>query len=277
MQRQPGRLIATWGVGVVAATAAVISFTHVQHLAHDAGESEVASLLLPLSVDGAVAAAVAVILAESNARRRAAVLAWVMLMLGLAASLAANIASAQPTWTARAVAAWPPIALALGVEVLAGMVRRARVDRKNAPIPGTQDRTAEPRPKSATIPAAPRVSVYEPRPMPTARQRPAVLGPGDGETVAEQLHLVSDQARASTTPVRVTDQEAIELIRRLDAEDSEGQASRRTIETALRCGASRATRLIALARPDEAVPDQTGPAAGQTPGPVTLARASGQG
>ena len=123
--RQPGRMTAILGVATVAATAAVISFSHVQALARTAGEPELTAWLLPLSIDGAIAAAAAVVLADSKAGRRTTFLTWLMLALGLAASLAANIASAQPTWTARAVAAWPPIALALGIEVLASMSRRS--------------------------------------------------------------------------------------------------------------------------------------------------------
>lgn len=112
------------GVAVVALTAAVISFSHVRQLALEAGESQLASWLLPISIDGAIAAAVAVILADSRAGRRPAGLTWMLLALGLAGSLAANVASAEPTMVARAVAAWPPVALALGIEVLAGLARR---------------------------------------------------------------------------------------------------------------------------------------------------------
>src|SRR3954454_12144628 len=110
---------------LVAVTAAVISFSHVRALALRAGESELTSWLLPVSIDGAVVAAVSVLLADSRAGRRPAPLTWLLLTLGLAASLAANVASAEPTPTARAVAAWPPVALALGIEVLAGLARRS--------------------------------------------------------------------------------------------------------------------------------------------------------
>lgn len=115
---------------MVAITAAVISFSHVRALALRAGETELTSWLLPISIDGAVVAAVSVLLADSRAGRRPAVLTWLLLTLGLAASLAANVASAEPTTTARAVAAWPPLALALGIEVLAGLARRS--DREDA-------------------------------------------------------------------------------------------------------------------------------------------------
>lgn len=91
--RQPGRMTAILGVATVAATAAVISFSHVQALARTAGEPELTAWLLPLSIDGAIAAAAAVVLADSKAGRRTTFLTWLMLALGLAASLAANIAS----------------------------------------------------------------------------------------------------------------------------------------------------------------------------------------
>ena len=115
---------AVCGVAMVAISAAVISYSHVMELARRSGETEIATWLLPLSIDGAIAAAVAVILADSRAGCRPRGLTWLLLGLGLAASLAANVASAHPTVTARAVAAWPPLALAVGVEVLAGLARR---------------------------------------------------------------------------------------------------------------------------------------------------------
>lgn len=124
--RKPRRIVEASGTAVVALTAAVISFGHVQKVARDAGESELAAILLPLSIDGAIASAAAVILADSKAGRKAPKLAWLMLILSLAASLAANVAAAEPTVLARAVAIWPPIALALGVEVFASISRRAR-------------------------------------------------------------------------------------------------------------------------------------------------------
>ena len=112
------------GVLLVAVTAAVISFSHVRSVAIRAGETQLTSWLLPISIDGAVVAAVSVLLADSRAGRRPAALTWLLLGLGISASLVANIASAEPTATARAVAAWPPLALALGIEVLAGLARR---------------------------------------------------------------------------------------------------------------------------------------------------------
>lgn len=119
---------AVGGVGLVVVTAAVVSFSHVRALALEAGESDLAAWLIPISIDGAIAAAAAVILADSRAARRSTFLTWLLLGLGLAASLAANIASAEPTPVGWAVAGWPPIALALGIEVLATLARRRQPD-----------------------------------------------------------------------------------------------------------------------------------------------------
>ncbi|MFJ4233871.1 DUF2637 domain-containing protein [Cellulosimicrobium cellulans] len=328
---EPGRLTANLGVGIVAITAAVISFTHVQHLAQDAGETELAALLLPLSVDGAIAAAAAVVLAESKAKRKPPVLAWIMLILGLIASLGANIASAEPTLTARLIAAWPPIALALGIEVIAAVSRRAREERDAeaedlAPAPALthekQTVVAAPAPQhrapaqptgqpahepipvqpapapvvatvvapSSDTPgqepqAAQPSSVAEAVPASAASQpavQPAVAavvapssntpdqaqvrqpGPVAARTAAAGRPSRAVQATARTGAHRpaneLSDDDAIEVIRRLDAESDTGPVSRRTIETALRCGATRATRLALLARAADRVPELAGQA-----------------
>jgi hypothetical protein len=244
--RQTGRMTAILGVATVAATAAVISFSHVQALARTAGEPELTAWLLPLSIDGAIAAAAAVVLADSKAGRRTTFLTWLMLALGLAASLAANIASAQPTWTARAVAAWPPIALALGIEVLASMSRRS------GPI-ALAGTTARPEPRPWPHPGASR----RPPPRPTQADRPPPHPPTRSPVQPARRRASSCTWWTEPAPAkpsrpaaeRTEDDHAIEVIRRLD-QVAGGQASRRTIQDELGCGASRATRLAALARTD---------------------------
>jgi hypothetical protein len=44
-------------------------------------------------------------------------------LLGLGASLAANVAAAEPTVTGRLVAAWPPVGLLLAYELLMQQVK----------------------------------------------------------------------------------------------------------------------------------------------------------
>ena len=76
------------------------------------------SWLLPLSVDGLAVAASMTMLVRRRAGQADGVLAWVALLLGLGASLAANVAAAEPTVVGRLVAAWPPVGLLLSYELL---------------------------------------------------------------------------------------------------------------------------------------------------------------
>lgn len=228
--------IAALGVLVVALTAAVISFSHVRTVALRAGETELTSWLLPVSIDGAVVAAVSVLLADSRAGRRPARLTWLLLALGLSASLAANVASAEPTAVARAVAAWPPIALALGIEVLAGLARRA-------------DRSP-----SDEFPHSTRWSWAVGHRLTTSGTgRPAAgraAGGRGGMLPTTPASTVNTQVQHRSA--EMTDDEAVERIRALDYAASSGRASRLEIQRHLGCGGSRAARLADLARRERA-------------------------
>jgi hypothetical protein len=122
------RVTTVAAVSVVAAVAATVSFMHMHHLAHRAGEGWRA-WLVPLAVDGLVVAASMTMMARRRAGKNAGWLAWVSLAAGIAASLAANVAAAQPTLIGRAVAAWPPLALLLAYELLMDQIR---ITGKNA-------------------------------------------------------------------------------------------------------------------------------------------------
>jgi hypothetical protein len=67
--------------------------------------------LTPLSVDGMIVAASTTHLADSRSGGRGGVLPWALLVTGSAASLAANVAVAEPAITSRVIAAWPSFAL----------------------------------------------------------------------------------------------------------------------------------------------------------------------
>jgi len=111
------RVVTVGAVLLVAAVAAVVSYVHMQEVARDAGEGW-RSLLLPLSVDGLVVAASMVLVTRRRAGLPGGWLAWRALLGGVGASLAANVAAAEPTITAQAVAAWPAAAFAIGIELL---------------------------------------------------------------------------------------------------------------------------------------------------------------
>ena len=111
------RRVTTAAVLAVAAVAAVASYEHMRALAALAGEGW-RSWLLPVSVDGLAVAASMTMLVRRRAGQPAGVLPWAALLLGLGASLAANVAAAEPTVVGRLVAAWPPVGLLLSYELL---------------------------------------------------------------------------------------------------------------------------------------------------------------
>jgi hypothetical protein len=231
-------ITAAGGVAVVALTAAVISFSHVRRLALEAGESELAAWLLPISIDGAIVGAVSVILADSRACRRPSGLTWLLLALGLAGSLAANIASAEPTVTARAVAAWPPLALALGIEVLAGRARRRKAAQPAATAPPVAQLAAE----SSWSDAAALSHALRP-------ESPA--GPGGNGLPPAAVQQPPNGPSPAPGGQRLSDAEAVTLIRQLDAAAPHGRVSRMQIQERLGCGGSKAARLAGLARAGE--------------------------
>jgi Protein of unknown function (DUF2637) len=81
--------------------------------------------LTPLSVDGMIVAASTALLADSRCGGRGGLLPWALLVTGSVASLAANVAVAEPTATGRVIAAWPSFALIGSYELLMRQVRRA--------------------------------------------------------------------------------------------------------------------------------------------------------
>ncbi|MFI6483716.1 DUF2637 domain-containing protein [Nonomuraea sp. NPDC050663] len=95
----------------LAGIAAVVSFRHMHELALAHGEDALAAALIPLAVDGTIVAASMSILLSSRNGSRGGPLPWCMLLTSSLASLAANIAVAEPTITARLIAGWPSLAL----------------------------------------------------------------------------------------------------------------------------------------------------------------------
>ncbi|MCE3553173.1 DUF2637 domain-containing protein [Pseudonocardia sp. RS11V-5] len=118
------RVVTVSAVSVVAAVAAVASYVHMHELATEAGEGWRAHLI-PLSVDGLLVAASMVMLVRRRAGLRAGLLPWTGLVLGLAASLGANVAAAAPTPLSWIVSGWPPLALALSFELLILVTRQS--------------------------------------------------------------------------------------------------------------------------------------------------------
>jgi Protein of unknown function (DUF2637) len=116
---------------MLALIAGTVSYLHMHLLVEVHGQPGWVAALTPLSVDGMIVAASTTLLAESRSGGRGGLLPWALLVIGSMASLAANVAVAEPTATGRMIAAWPSFALIAAYELLMRQVRRAA--EKGAP------------------------------------------------------------------------------------------------------------------------------------------------
>jgi hypothetical protein len=105
---------------LVAGVAAYASYQHQREFALHAGADATSAGLWPLSVDGLlVLASTGLLRADRGSNRRIVVAVWLAFLLGIAVSLAANIAAAPSLgWQSILVAGWPPVSLLLAVELL---------------------------------------------------------------------------------------------------------------------------------------------------------------
>ncbi len=101
------RWTTTGCVALLALIAGTVSYLHMHLLVELHGQPGWVAALTLLSVDGMIVAASTTLLADSRAGERGGVLLWALLVVGSAASLAANVAVAQPTAAGRVIAAWP--------------------------------------------------------------------------------------------------------------------------------------------------------------------------
>jgi hypothetical protein len=105
---------------IVAGVAAYGSYQHQREFALHGGADPVSAAMWPLSVDGLLLlATVGLLNSGHQTPHRARLVVWLSFLLGIAVSLAANIAAA-PTlaWQSVLVAGWPPVALLLAAELL---------------------------------------------------------------------------------------------------------------------------------------------------------------
>jgi hypothetical protein len=112
-------------VALLALIAATVSYLHMHVLVELHGQPGWVAALTPLSVDGMIVAASTTLLADSRLGGRGGVLPWALLVIGSVASLAANVAVAEPSLTGRVIAAWPSLALIGAYELLMRQVRRS--------------------------------------------------------------------------------------------------------------------------------------------------------
>jgi len=149
--------------GIVAAVAGYASFRHIVKVAQDAGEHLSVAAIYPLAIDGLILVGTLAMLEDKRDGRKPRLSARLAVAFGIIATLAANIASAEPTVKARLVAAVPPIAFLIAVEVLS---RRGKLIEEPTPEPPvSREPVAVPEP-AAELPVS-----REPRRREPAAQR----------------------------------------------------------------------------------------------------------
>jgi Protein of unknown function (DUF2637) len=128
MSGRPGGWVGWTTIGCVALLAVIagtVSYLHMHQLVAGHGQPGWVAALTPLSVDGMIVAASTALLADSRCGGRGGLLPWALLVTGSVASLAANVAVAEPTATGRVIAGWPSFALIGSYELLMRQVRRS--------------------------------------------------------------------------------------------------------------------------------------------------------
>lgn len=146
----------------VAGIAGYASYWHQVHVASMAGERGELPYVLPLSVDGLlVVASVAMVDARTEGRKPS----WKTKLgfaIGIAASVGANVMSAQPTVLGRVVAAWPAVALLLVVEILSSRGRKLKdtdTPERATPVAQAEDITVG-APVQLPVPVSPAAPVF---------------------------------------------------------------------------------------------------------------------
>ncbi|HET9081668.1 MAG TPA: DUF2637 domain-containing protein [Trebonia sp.] len=160
------RMLAGLAVLTVAVIAAIVSFSHIETLALSHGQPIWDARFLPVSVDGMLVVSSLTLLADARARRPAPGLARAGLVLGVVATVAANVVFGVHAGPVGAViSAWPAVAFIVATEILVGQMRRA------GGIPSYED-TA----KTVAAPLSPAVPPDAPQSVPVATVSPAPVG-----------------------------------------------------------------------------------------------------
>lgn len=191
------RLASVAGAAAVAGVAAYSSWQHMVSTALRVGERTDVALVLPLSVDGLLVTASMAMVADRQAGRTPRWSARLAFAVGVAASLAANVAHAHPTWGARAVAGWPALALLLVVELLS---------RAGRPVPAPLVPTVTSAPDLAsswqvTAPVEGGPSTPDPAPSTVEDNRSAAADDVDQDPVAGLAADVEDILTAAARAI----------------------------------------------------------------------------
>lgn len=134
------RALAIVGAIPVALVALYVSYGHIAAVTLAAGESPITSAIMALSVDGMMLTAGVAIMAG-----RRSMIPYLTFGVGMVASLAANVISAEGSLVSYVVAAWPALALTLTSELLLRLT--------TPPRPRRRKRTTKPSTRKAQAPS----------------------------------------------------------------------------------------------------------------------------
>ncbi|MDG4797192.1 DUF2637 domain-containing protein [Micromonospora sp. WMMD1082] len=130
------------GLAVVAGT---ISFAHMHELATEHDQDGWKAFAFPISVDGLEIVAALYMVVQRRAGRRTGWLPWVALVVGTAASLAANVAVGGDSVIGKVLAGWPALSMLVSVKLLFSMIDHGEDDQRTAAdrpvVPGTVPQT----------------------------------------------------------------------------------------------------------------------------------------
>jgi hypothetical protein len=130
-------------VGVVIALCSyAVSATSLYALGRQAGYAPWQALAVPVVADGPAIYGMVRIVSRSRRGGRGAGYGWLLVIAGTAASVAGNVAHAQPGWVARGIAAAIPLAVLAMLEGLKGDARE--VVRLATPAPPDSPDTPDP-------------------------------------------------------------------------------------------------------------------------------------
>lgn len=133
------RVVGWLALGGVSLIAGVASYFHALQVVQAAGAVAPVSWLVPALADLVILGASADMIAASRARAGRSKLTMVALAVGIAVTLAMNVAAGSGHGLGgRLVAGWPALAFTLALESLAGLVRRGRGGASDAPAPAAQ-------------------------------------------------------------------------------------------------------------------------------------------
>lgn len=191
--------VAVAAVLIVIVIAAAVSYSHMFEWAKLNGESDAnewRARIFPVSVDGAILAGSMIIYVDSRTHRPTDPLAYVIVVLGMLVSIGANIGHDWESWVAsKIISGWPPLAMALVVELLFRFLRRGReqADQETQRAERAQQRKQHPTP----VAAPPVVAKIEPTVPVVAKPKVSVLEP---ETAAAPVDLTAEMRSAGWAP-----------------------------------------------------------------------------